>query len=166
MNAVAPLYGEVEAIHEVLGQYRMHGANQWGRREFDPTVYTRAVAHNLAIDEFIAEHASALGITSRPSLSDHAPWAMQYRMASIKLRPERHPLPESAAHVMRLGLSSVLESSTLSPAQKATILPWFVLMGIAPRKLAEELAKLRFNPTYRPPLLSKALKALGTLKPS
>jgi glycosyltransferase involved in cell wall biosynthesis len=166
MNAVAPLYGEVEAISEVLGQYRMHGANQWGRREFDPTVYTRAVAHNLAIDVYIAEHARSLGITSRPALSDHAPWAMQYRMASIKLQPERHPLPESAAHVMRLGLQSALESTTLSPAQKSTIIPWFVLMAVAPRKLAEELAKLRFNPSYRPPLLSKALKALGTLKPS
>jgi glycosyltransferase involved in cell wall biosynthesis len=166
MNAVAPLYGDVEAIPEVLGQYRMHGANQWGRREFDPTVYTRAVAHNLAIDAYIAEHARALGVAFRPELSDRAPWAMQYRMASIKLGPERHPLPETAAHVMKLGLTAVLESTTLSASQKATIIPWFVLMGVAPRKLAEELAKLRFHPSYRPQLLSRALKAFGTLKPS
>lgn len=166
MNAVAPLYGEVEAIPEALGQYRMHGANQWGRREFDPTVYTRAVAHNLAIDLYIAEHARALGVAFRPELSDRAPWAMQYRMASIKLGPERHPIPETTAHVMKLGLVAVLESSTLSASQKATIIPWFVLMGIAPPKLAAELAKLRFHPSSRPQFLSKALKAFGTLKPS
>jgi Glycosyl transferase family 2 len=166
MNAVAPLYGDVEAIPEALGQYRMHGSNQWGRREFDPSVYSRAVAHNLAIDVFIAEHARALGVAFRPELSDRAPWAMQYRMASIKLGPERHPLPESAARVMKLGLAAALESTTLSAAQKATIIPWFVLMGVAPRKLAEELAKLRFHPSYRPQLLSKVLKAFGTLKPS
>jgi glycosyltransferase involved in cell wall biosynthesis len=166
MNAVAPLYGEVEAIPEALGQYRMHGANQWGRREFDPTVYTRAVAHNLALDAYIAEHARALGFAFRPELSDRAPWAMQYRMASIKLGPERHPLPESAAHVMKLGLAAVVESTTLSASQKATIIPWFLLMGVAPRKLAAELAKLRFHPSSRPQLLSRALKAFGTLKPS
>jgi glycosyltransferase involved in cell wall biosynthesis len=166
MNAVAPLYGEVEAIPEALGQYRMHGANQWGRREFDPTVYTRAVTHNLALDAYIAEHARALGVAFRPELSDRAPWAMQYRMASIKLGPERHPLPESAAHVMKLGLAAVVESATLSAAQKATIIPWLLLMGVAPRKLAAELAKLRFHPSSRPQFLSRALKAFGTLKPS
>ncbi len=166
MNAVAPLYGDVEAMPEALAQYRMHDNNQWGRREFDPTVYTRAVAHNLALDEFIAEHARALGVAFRPRLSEHAPWAMQYRMASIKLGPERHPVAESAAHVLKLAVSSVLESATLSPAQKVTLIPWFVLMGIAPRPLAAELAKLRFHPSSRPQFLSKALKAFGTLKPS
>jgi hypothetical protein len=67
---------------------------------------------------------------------------------------------------MKLGLTSVLESATLSAAQKATLIPWFVLMGIAPRPLAAELAKLRFHPSSRPQFLSKALKAFGTLKPS
>jgi hypothetical protein len=166
MNAVAPLYGDVEALPVALAQYRMHGNNQWGRREFDPTVYTRAVTHNLALDQYIAEHARALGVPFRPELSERAPWAMQYRMASIKLGPDRHPVAESAAHVMKLGLTSVLESATLSAAQKATLIPWFVLMGIAPRPLAAELAKLRFHPSSRPQILSKALKAFGTLKPN
>lgn len=164
MNAVAPLYGDVEVLPEVLGQYRMHGSNQWGRREFDPTVYTRAVAHNAAIDVYIAEHARALALTFRPELSDRAPWAMQYRMASIKLGPERHPVPESPAHVLRLGLIAAFESTTLSAAQKATIVSWLLLMGISPRKAAEQLAKLRFHPSSRPQLLSRALKAFGTLK--
>jgi hypothetical protein len=164
LNAVAPLYGDVEVIPEALSRYRMHGSNAWGRRDFDPRIFTNAVVHNLALDEFILEHAQRLGLSLSPNLSDRAPWALQYRMASLRLRFEQHPLAESAGEVMSLGIAAVRHSATLSAAQKATLVPWFILMAVAPSKLAEELTKLRFVPTARAPWLGKALRALGALK--
>lgn len=164
MNAVAPLYGNVETLPEPLCQYRMHGNNQWGREKFEPAVYTRAVTHNLELDNFVVEHARAIGLEIRPGLSDRAPWAMQYRMVSVCLQRKSHPLPESPFQVMWRGLRAVRTSETLSPAQKAAIIPWFMLMGVAPKRVAEELTKLRFHPTHRPAVLTKTLKAMGTLK--
>lgn len=164
MNAVAPLYGDVITIAAPLGQYRMHGQNQWGRTTFNPRVYTTAVKHNLALDAFILEHCQKLGIAIASDPSNRAPWAMQYRMASVRLNPEEHPVNESARAVMSLGLAAVRGSQSLSTAQKAVMLPWFLLMGLGPLRLAEELTKLRFIPAHRPVLLGKTLRMVGALR--
>lgn len=164
MNAVAPLYGDVTTIATPLGQYRMHGQNQWGRATFNPRVYTTAVKHNLALDAYVVEHGRLLGLPIAPDPSKSAPWAMQYRMASVRLNPDEHPVSESPRAVMGLGLAAVGRSKSLSFAQKAVIIPWFLLMGLGPQRLAEELAKLRFIPAHRPAVLGKTLRMVGALR--
>ena len=64
----------------------------------------------------------------------------------------------------RLGLAAVYESTSLSAAQKAVMASWFGLMAIGPRKLQEELTKVRFLPAYRAPILGKTLQWLGALR--
>jgi hypothetical protein len=166
MNAVAPLYGDVTSIATPLGQYRMHTQNQWGRTTFNPRAYTTAVKHNLALDTFVIEHALALNLGVDPQPSNYAPWALQYRMASVCLNASEHPVDESPRAVAQLGLAAVSASTSLSAAQKAVTLSWFAAMAVAPRKLQEELTKLRFLPSYRPALLGKTLRMIGALRPS
>jgi glycosyltransferase involved in cell wall biosynthesis len=166
MNAVAPLYGDVFSIATPLGQYRMHTQNQWGRTTFNPRAYTNAVRHNLALDEYIIEHARELGIAIDPQIASHAPWALQYRMASVCVNPSEHPVEETPRQVARLGIVAVQASRSLSTAQKAVMTTWFALMAAAPRKLQEELIKLRFLPSYRPAVLGKTLRLVGALRPS
>ena len=164
MNAVAPLYGDVASIPSPLGQYRMHTQNQWGRTTFNPRTYTTAVRHNLALEAFVVEHCEKLGLPVGPQPSNHAPWALQYRMASACLNPAEHPVTETPADIARLGLSAVRESTSLTKAQKAVMSSWFALMAVGPRRLQEELTKLRFLPAYRAPILGKTLQWLGALR--
>jgi glycosyltransferase involved in cell wall biosynthesis len=166
MNAVAPLYGDVVSIATPLGQYRMHTQNQWGRNTWNPRAYTTALKHNLALDAFILEHGRELGIGIAARPSDHAPWALQYRMASACLNAAEHPIDERPLDVARLGLAAVTASDGLGFGQKAVMLAWFTAMAVAPRKLQEELTKLRFLPSYRPALLGKTLRMIGALRPS
>ncbi|MEY4575395.1 MAG: hypothetical protein RL701_98 [Pseudomonadota bacterium] len=166
MNAVAPLYGDVTSIATPLAQYRMHTANAWGRSTFNPRLYTNAVRHNLALDEYVAEHGRKLGIAIDPHLSNHAPWALQYRMASICANRSEHPLDESPRDVAKLGLTAVLGAESLSLVQKAVMSTWFGLMVTTPARVQEELIKLRFLPSYRPAALGKTLRLVGALRPS
>jgi hypothetical protein len=166
LNAVAPLYGDVANISEPLAQYRMHTQNQWSRTTFNPRAYTTALKHNLALDAFVIEHARELGVAIGRQPSDHAPWALQYRMASACLNAAEHPLDERPLDIAKLGVSAVLESGSLSLSQKAVMVTWFSSMAVAPLRLREELTKLRFLPSYRPALLGKTLRLLGALRPT
>jgi hypothetical protein len=164
MNAVAPLYGDVASIPSPLGQYRMHTQNAWGRTTFNPRTYTTAVRHNLALEAFVVEHCRQLGLPVEPQPANHGPWALQYRMASACLNASEHPVAETPTDVARLGLAAVYESTSLSAAQKTVMASWFGLMAIGPRKLQEELTKVRFLPAYRAPILGKTLQWLGALR--
>lgn len=164
MNAVAPLYGDVASIPCPLGQYRMHTANAWGRTTFNPRTYTTAVRHNLALEAFVVEHSQQLGMLVGPQLGNHGPWALQYRMASACLNPDEHPIAETPAEIARLGLAAVHESTSLTLAQKTVMAAWFALMAIGPRRVQEEVTKLRFLPAYRAPILGKTLQWLGALR--
>ncbi|MET0386480.1 MAG: glycosyltransferase family A protein [Polyangiales bacterium] len=164
LNAVAPLYGDVASFATPLGQYRMHTQNQWGRATFNPRSYTTALRHNIALDTFVIEHARELGIAIDAKLGDHAPWALQYRMASVCLNPNEHPTDETPRDVARLGVTAVTLSGSLTLAQKAVMIAWFTGMAVAPARLQEELTKLRFLPSYRPAFLGKTLRFVGALK--
>jgi len=164
MNAVAPLYGDVASIPSPLGQYRMHTANAWGRNSFNPRTYTTAVRHNMALEAFVVEHSQKLGMPVGPQPANHGPWALQYRMASACLNPDEHPIAESPADVAKLGVAAVHESTSLTAAQKAVMVSWFTLMALGPRRIQEELTKVRFLPAYRAPILGKTLQWLGALR--
>jgi len=166
LNAVAPLYGDVYSISAPLGQYRMHTRNQWGRATWNPKLYTTAVRHNLQLDAYVIEHSRRLNLPVDPAIADRAPWALQYRMASVCANPDEHPLEETPAHVAKLGIAAVHSATSLSTGQKTAMAAWFTLMAAAPSRAREELIKLRFLPSYRPAALGKTLRMIGALRPS
>jgi len=92
-NHLAPLYGNIVTVPEILGAYRRHGANAWARENAEDMwgIYTR---HELERQDAFVEHARRLGIDVAVDgiLRDTA--HLESRMLSLRLKPELHPVAE------------------------------------------------------------------------
>ena len=61
LSVLIPLYGEVIAIDEELGAYRIHDNNQWALVELDSSRFRRFITHDLQRCALIKAKAPALG---------------------------------------------------------------------------------------------------------
>jgi hypothetical protein len=143
LRCLAPLYGPVRSLPQVLARYRLHGANSYARTsvELDLGVVRQNVRYGGRVRRHIAEHAGRAGIP-RP----HGPMLsvadLGHRMVSCKLDRAHHPIPGD--RVWRLALAGALapwRRRDLRWPMKVAFTGWFLLIAIAPRVLARALAE-------------------------
>jgi glycosyltransferase involved in cell wall biosynthesis len=160
INSVAPLYGEVILLNSVLGYYRIHGNNAWSQGDLRPDCFVDYIAHDLTRLNFMRHHAEQRGYRIVEDPLDRAVEHLQYRLASLKLQPERHPIPaDTLTGLVRRAYRSL---SALEPrlSIRFALLGWFVVVAGAPRPLARTLIALRYVPAQRPRLLRQLLHIL------
>ncbi len=100
--------------------------------------------------------AAELGLTRPPgpllAVSDQA-----NRLISLRLEPERHPVPgDTRLGLVRGGLRAARRRSDVSPALRAAFAAWFVATALAPRGLARQLGTWFAFPERRPALRRQA----------
>jgi glycosyltransferase involved in cell wall biosynthesis len=165
LNTVAPVYGDVVTIDRPLAWYRVHGENDGAQKTLAADKFARFIRHDQNRAEFLHRHAARLGVALESDPLDHAVLHLQYRMASLVLRPQAHPIPgETTAQVLRRAVRATLALGDNAVA-KAALIAWFVAVAAAPRPLAAKLLALRFVPTSRPKLVGAALRRLRVLRP-
>ncbi|HZS85521.1 MAG TPA: glycosyltransferase [Stellaceae bacterium] len=158
INAVAPLYGDVETLARPLSFYRMHGRNMWAQSSLRPERFAEYIVVDQKRVAFFRRHAAAMGIDLPEDLHDRGLFHLQYRMASLKLRPQTHPVASDT--VMRL-LAKAWRAARHSPdmpASRVAVLVWLAALGLAPLPLAEYLVALRFVGAERPALVSATIR--------
>ena len=164
INTVVPLYGDVITLDQVLGYYRIHGANIWAQMSMNPDKFASYIDHDRHRVDYLRRHAEALGGAVADGLLERAPVHMQYRLASRKLLPARHPVPgESAIGAGITGASAALRSHA-GMVSRLVLASWFLLVALSPAGLARRLIALRFAPARRPAWLRTALRRLGVLR--
>jgi glycosyltransferase involved in cell wall biosynthesis len=165
LNTVAPLYGDVATIDRPLAWYRVHGANDGAQKTLAADKFERFIRHDRVRAEFMAEHAARRGIALDGDPLDRAILHLQYRLTSLVLRPEKHPIPgETKADVAAKALRAVRALSD-NAASKAALAGWFGAVATLPRPAAEKLIALRFVPGSRPKFIGATLRALRVLRP-
>lgn len=144
------LLGRVVSLPEVLGSYRLHGANNYEPQtaEVDLDHIRQTIHYAEATSKELLELAAELDLP-RPrrilSLADLA-----NRMISLRLAPERHPLPgDRVGGLLRAALGAVRRRDNVGLAMKAMFVAWFTAMAVAPRPLARQLAVLFLFPERR-----------------
>lgn len=149
LNTVAPLYGDVQVVPQVLGFYRLHDANQSYHGTASSAVglrFAKQVALRTGEMRLLAEHARLRGV-SLPSgaLLDHDLPCVNYRLMLKKLG---HAYDGDAAdtpyRLWRAGLS-LLSRRPLPARLKLAHALWLTLLLCSPRWLAARLITLRFN---------------------
>jgi hypothetical protein len=147
------LLGRVVSLRQVLGCYRLHGANSYEPQTaaVDLDHIRETIRYSDATAESLLELAAELDLP-RPrrilSLADLA-----NRMISVRLAPERHPLPgDRPAGLLRAAWGAVRRRDNVGLARKAMFVTWFAAMAVAPRPLARRLAVLFLFPERRPGL--------------
>jgi glycosyltransferase involved in cell wall biosynthesis len=164
LNTLAPLYGDVVTLNRVLGCYRVHGANDGAQRTLAADKFSRFIRHDQHRVELLRQHAARRGVELRGDPLDRAVLHQQYRLASLRLLPHRHPIPgETALHVAARGVAAAWSAGDRLPARLFLTL-WFLAAAVLPQRWALRLIALRFVPASRPAVLGTLLRRLGALR--
>lgn len=164
LNTLAPLYGEVVTLNQVLASYRVHGANDGAQGALAADKFSRFIRHDQHRAQLLREHAARRGFKLDGDPLDRAVLHLQYRLASLRLLPERHPVPgERVAGLAGRGIAAAWQAQERLPA-RLFVMIWFLAVAGLPRRLAKRLIALRFVPASRPALLGALLRRLGALR--
>ncbi len=151
LTQLAPLYGTVEFIDQVLAYYRVHGANTYERKgeAIDLDQLRQTILYASRTIEYLKEHAIRLGLLN----SQDDILSVSYvanRLISYKLDRSRHPLRgDTATGLCGLGIKAAHRRSDVSPAIRAAFAGWFVAMMVAPSSLSRSLAEQFLFPGRR-----------------
>ncbi|MBW4693747.1 MAG: glycosyltransferase [Lyngbya sp. HA4199-MV5] len=164
LSVLIPLYGEVVAISEPLGAYRLHTNNQWALATISSDRFRRFVQHDLQRCELLTRRAIALGYAVPEDLNLRFFGRAWSRLASLKLDPEHHLIPSDRPLVLSFyGIRALWQYSDFNLPKRAIFSLWFVWVGLMPRPLAEPAIMWLFAPQFRPKFVGQTLKRLRAL---
>jgi hypothetical protein len=86
-------------------------------------------------------------------------------LASLKLLPEQHPLPnDSAWKLLRDLTAACFTPQGVSPRARIALWLWSASVAAAPNAVSRKLIHWRFTPASRPQILNRALTSLRVVK--
>lgn len=150
LNHVGALLGPIVSIEDVLGSYRVHGANNYERQhaELDLDWLRETIELAQITSAELLRFAAELGIPHPSRILSIADLAN--RMVSLRLDPARHPVPsDHAARLLTDSMRAARRRSTAPLPIKLVLVAWFAAMVVAPRRPARRLAELFLFPERR-----------------
>jgi glycosyltransferase involved in cell wall biosynthesis len=142
LNTLVPLLGEVEALDEPLGRYRLHGANRWALdTPHDPGRLRRSLAVDDARREALARMARELGLPApAEDWPGRDPEHLQKRLALLCLDPDSHPgVGDSRLALGFRGARAALATRAFRPGKRLLFAAWFLAVSTLPRQWTEPL---------------------------
>jgi glycosyltransferase involved in cell wall biosynthesis len=150
----APLFGPVLFLDQVLAYYRVHGENNFERAEgsLDLERLRSTIHYDELSFQWIRRRAREAGLEQQfgVPVRNHSVSTAASRLASLKLEPQEHPLQgDRLLPLIILGMRSALRRFDTSMSARLVFCAWFLIMGLAPRRLARWWADLFFFPERR-----------------
>lgn len=150
----APLYGPVLFLDQVLACYRVHENNNFENTSatLDLERLRSTIYYDQLTYDWIRQRAKEAGLEEYFKIREqnHSVSSAASRLVSLKLEPDAHPLPnEHLYRTMALGMRSAAGRFDTSATARMVFWAWFVVISLAPRKLAYYLAELFFFPERR-----------------
>lgn len=164
LSHLAPLVGLAIFLPEVGAYYRLHGANNFARRNgnVDMTQIRGYILYAQKTCKYIQQAATRLGLEERPDKTGElfSVSILSKRLTSLKLDPDQHPIKgDTAWHLVRSGITASWRRFDVSWVMRALYSFWFMLMLPAPKPVAYWLASIFSFPAKRQ-LLNRFLGAL------
>lgn len=163
LSNLSPLFGEVVALEQVGGYYRVHGINHHYRQTVqldavgvDVERLRQNIVRTAQTHQYIAatlqrpgllagRQAPAVKLRSKLRVGRLSVTNPANRLVSLRLDWARHPLPDDTRlGLMRCGMWAALRHPHLSPVHRLLYWVWFLLVAVVPgpgavRMLAETL---------------------------
>src|ERR1700722_5218809 len=157
----APFLGDVVSIPKPLAAYRIHGRNDGAMLRLNIDHMTRSTERCRLCFSYAQKIAKTTGIIVRDEALNKRLHYLEYRLASLKLMPARHPVKgDSLLQVLMDVLKGAMTPQGYSPKAILTLVVWAFAVGLSPRTIAYRLTEWRFVPTTRPKVLQRMLKAI------
>lgn len=163
--AAAPFLGDVITVAKPLVSYRVHGKNQGALSKLDVHQFERQLTRAHQRFAYAQGIARTIGVELHPEAIDRSLGTLCYRLASLKLAPDAHPIPgDSARRVLGDVAAAFFAPQGVELPGRIAIFVWFWAVCLAPTRLARRLILWRFAPVARPPALRGLLARLKVAK--
>ena len=156
-------YGKIVAIEEPLGAYRVHGNNNWCV-SMDGKRFRSFIEHDLRKRDLLVEQATAFGYEVIDDLLFRTNTHLWARMASLRLDPEHHPVPDdSILKLIYHGIYSAWFYSDLNWQKRLIVMVWFLVVGLLPMSVSKPAIGWLFAQESRPKSVEWVLKPTQTV---
>ena len=163
--AAAPFLGEVLTVPEPLVSYRVHGKNDGAMSEIDGAKFAREVSRTQARFAYAQSIARRAGLDMKDSALDRSLSYLPYRLASLRLVAEKHPIPgDNRFKLLADVLQAAMAPQGVSGKGRITLVVWSLLVALLPLAAARKLILWRFAPGARPQALRNALVRLRVIR--
>ncbi|MEL6961306.1 MAG: glycosyltransferase [Pseudomonadota bacterium] len=137
LNAISPLYGDVQTLRKVLGHYRVHDRNVTAHSELTVERFESYAHEYSERARYLADNCQRLGYDLPDNIIDSDLAYREALLAIAVLKPDRRlPL---LWPTLRASFNSILD-----PGQRITHALWAVILAVAPRFLARRALAERF----------------------
>jgi glycosyltransferase involved in cell wall biosynthesis len=164
LNAVAPLYGDVIVVPDVLAEYRLHGGNHHAQSGLAAEKFLYNVAVDRRRAAFLRWHSEVLGLFLPDDVLDRSWFHLQYRLAARKLCRDRHPVPTDTLPRLVRFIARAARRAPAPPLTRLLVVLWAALVATTPRRLATRLVALRFVGGNRPSSIDTMLRTFGLVR--
>jgi len=155
MQSQVPFFGDVVAIEEPLGAYRIHGCNKTALSgTVDGQWIRKLVEHDLMQQRLLRRRATELGHEVPSDLERRHIAYLWSRLASLRLDPQNHPIPsDQAIMLMSWGLHILARQAGSNLKRSCLFGLWFLWVGVMPLPVAKPAIIWLFSPQARPNFL-------------
>jgi len=150
LNHVGALLGPIVSLEDVLGSYRVHGANNYEHQtaELDLDHVRETIELAQVTSAELLRVAAELNLPRPERILSIADLAN--RLISLRLDPARHPLPDDSARRLLADAVRAARRRTIATMPiKIALVAWFAAMAVLPRRLARPSAELFLFPELR-----------------
>ncbi|MDX1980348.1 MAG: glycosyltransferase family A protein [Bryobacteraceae bacterium] len=162
--ALAPLHGEIGAIHTPLGYYRTHEASTTNMAALDTRKLTQLLEYDIRLMCALRTYTERNGLPLGPEAGRSHWLHLKLRLASCRLAGTEHPYPKDRVwKLARRLVRSALSAGELSMGMRAAFAAWAVAVAGLPVPVSGSLVHMAFSPTRRPSLLRMLIGGKGAL---
>lgn len=164
LQVLLPFYGDVIAIQEPLGAYRIHDKNQYAMATVNASRFHRIIQHDLRRCNLLTQWAKNLGHDIPDKLYTRSFGEVWTRLSSLRFDPQNHPVPsDTRLELTWLGLRALWQYSDFNLIKRVIFSLWFLWVGLLPRFLAKPAIVWLFAPHERPQAIGWFLNKLRKL---
>lgn len=140
LNKLAPLYGDVRTLRQVLGAYRVHGRNSWASttQNWTPETAVKWLELNQEMEVLFLEHARNRGIPLKQPLV-HPFQKLEYEVLVHRFFPHEGVAQQSLSVIFKEGWRWLVEVQSDSLAGRIARMLFLTFLAVAPRKLLKNL---------------------------
>lgn len=159
-----PFYGDVGAIEEPLGAYRIHDTNQWALATVTSARFQRFVRHDLQNFALLTKKAKELGYEVPSDLEQRSIGRLWSRIISLRLDPQKHPVnSDRPLNLIYYGIRCLWKYSDFNWPKRLLYSLWFIWVGLIPLPLAKPAITWLYAPQHRPKLVDWTVTRLRAL---
>lgn len=138
LSKMAPLFGDVVSVPEILGAYRVHGNNAWAqsRTGFKVEPIIRWLSFDIVLQARFENLAASRQIAVTKDGNRNNTQHLEHRLLALRFGRQQSPYPSDAAlTLIRAGARTVDEAPNMKMAGRLVWMSWFLVLAFMPKSI-------------------------------